>query len=79
MVIISCLVTIGGLLITIFSLVTIFDMVTTSGLITIGCLLTTILGVLTIFLVAITRKLFSKHFVVLLNILFGVFRLFLTY
>ena len=52
-------------------------MVTTSGLVTIGGLLITILGVLIMSLVAITRELFSKDFIVLLDILFG-YSFFLT-
>ena len=51
-------------------------MATTSGLVTIYGLLITILGVLIIPLVAITRELYYKDFNVLLDILFGVFRVF---
>ena len=63
-------------LIIFFGLLTIFGMVTTSGLVIIDGLLGTILDVLIIFLVAVTRELFFKDFIFLLDIFFGVFRLF---
>ena len=65
----SGLVTICGL-ITFFGLLTAFGMITTSGLVTICGLSIVISNVLIIFLVAVTLKLFSKDFIVLLDTLF---------